>query len=327
MSDINHVLIFNINFISTAILTVFALVGNSLVVFILSRPKFLKVSMFLYLLVSTIFDTINVLVSWPSVFPDSFQINQNSLSCKLFVYLFFVPFQTSPWIISISSVDRYLSIKYPKSLRFRNKFAFQSTSILIIFVAIILIDIPIFIYHDVSLNETRCVPTTFNIQFYLDILINLVSTIIPFCIMISTTLLTACNLKKQKSKLKCHSSKLGKELQLIKVLLAMDFYFLICNFPCNILTIVDDLLGINYFDTASFYILNAMSNVFFSCNFFIYFAFNKLFRHQFISLLKCNNQHNKVLPLVETTQESKTISRKSHRLLNSLIMNVNNYNV
>ena len=294
MSDnIDSSLIFTINFTSTAVLTVFALVGNSLVLFILSKPEFLKVSMFRYLFAATIFDTINVLASWPSVFPDAFQINNNSLSCKLYLYFFFIPFQTSPWIISMSSVDRYLSIKYPKSLGFRNKFGFQMTAIIIIVVAIIMIDTPFLIYHDVVSNETGCAPTTYQVQFYLDILNDLVSTIIPFCFMISTTLLTAYLLINQKAKLKVNSKKLKKEMQLIKILFALDFYFLICNLPCCILTIVDDVLGINYFNTLSFYILNALSNVFFSCDFFIYFSFNKLFKRRFISLLKCNGKDKK----------------------------------
>ena len=288
MSDtIDPVIIFNINFISTTVLTVFALVGNSLVLLILSRPEFLKVSMFRYLFAATIFDTINVLVSWPSVFPDAFQINSLSISCKLYMYIIFMPFQASPWIISLSSIDRYLSIKYPRALSIRKKFSFQLIAIISVLLAIILIDIPFFIYHDVVSNETGCAPTTFRVQFYLDIFNDLVSTIIPFCIMISTTLLTAYLIIKQKSKLNIHSNKLQKEMQLIKILLAMDLYFLICNLPCCILTIVDDVLEINYFGTLSFTILNALSNVFSSCDLIIYLAFNKLFRRHFISMVSC----------------------------------------
>ena len=287
MSDtIDPIIAYDFNFISTTVLTAIGLVGNSLVVFILSRPEFLKVPMFRYLIAATIFDTINVLLSWPSVYPDAFQVNNLPISCKLYIYLFYIPFQASPWIIALSSVDRYLSIKYPKSLNFRNQFKYQLLAIIIILIGILLIDIPFYIYHDVLSNETGCVPTEYKIEFYLDVLDALISTIIPFIIMILSTILTSCLIVSQKAKLqKDNSKKFQKEMQLIKVLLAMDIYFLICNLPYCILTIVDDVLAINYFGTFSFYILNALTYVFSSCDFIIYFSFNKLFRKHFLSMI------------------------------------------
>ena len=194
-------------------------------------------------------------------------------------------------MFAFSSIDRYLSIKYPKSLNFRDKLGFQLFIIFIILIAILSIDTPFLIYHDIVSNETGCAPTTYQVQFYLDILNGSIGTIIPFCVMISTTLLTAYLIINQKAKLNIHSSKLQKEMQLIKILLAMDLYFLICNLPFCILTIVDDVLGINYFNTLSFYILNALSNVFSSFDFIIYFAFNKLFRQHFISMVNCNRKN------------------------------------
>ena len=272
-----------------SIVSVFALVGNFLVVLILSRPEFIKVSMFRYLIAATIFDTITALISWPSVFPEPFQITANSLSCKLYIYIGYFIAQMSPWIIALSSVDRYLSIKYPKRLSFRNKFIFQILAIAIIFILILIINVPFYVLNNVVLNETGCTLTTTNAKLYLDIFDTLITTVIPTFIMIFSTILTGYLIINQKAKVKISAINLEKEMQLLKVLLAMDLLFLICNLPVYLVLVVNDVLGMETMSSYYYYcFLYVLLNVFYSCDFFVYFAFNKLFRRHFMSMIRCN---------------------------------------
>ena len=155
IESMDPVIINSLKLIYLSISTFLALFGNSLVLLILSRPEFMKVPMFRYLIAATLFDTINVLLSVPFVFPEPFQIYKNSFSCKLFNYLTYIVYNISPWILSLSSIDRYLSIKYPKGFDFRNKFKFQFFAMVIIFFSISLIDVPYLIFYEVS-NKTDC---------------------------------------------------------------------------------------------------------------------------------------------------------------------------
>lgn len=278
--------LFDVNFISTIILTVIGAIGNLLVIFVFTRPQFLKVSMFRYLIVATISNTINLLANWPSVYPDFFYVNKLSISCKIFYYFFYVPYQVSPWILSLTSIDRYLKVKYPTTLQFRNNFKYQLMAIIGIIVLISLINIPIYIYHDVEANN-GCLTTDNTVQVYLDILNALLGVIIPFVIMAVTTFLIGHELIKKKKNLKQENKKrFERDLNLIKTLLIMDSYFLLLNLPYCIYMIACDLLNINAFDTLTLYIVCILTYIFSSCDFFIFIIFNKLFRNYFISIIK-----------------------------------------
>ena len=73
----------NFNIISLAVTSVVSLIGNSLVLFIITRPRLLKVAMFRYYIAVTIIDTINVLATFLYVFPKYTGFNTNKFSCKL----------------------------------------------------------------------------------------------------------------------------------------------------------------------------------------------------------------------------------------------------
>jgi hypothetical protein len=62
------------NLVTAILFTVFALIGNCLVIFVLTKPKFLEVPLFRYLIVATIVETISVSFIWASGFPNVFGI-------------------------------------------------------------------------------------------------------------------------------------------------------------------------------------------------------------------------------------------------------------
>ena len=293
MNETKNQIFFELNFYTTLVLTIICLIGNPLVIYIFSRPKFLKVSMFRYWIAIAIADTLNLLSNWPSVYPDEFLVNEHSISCKIFYYLYYALYQMTPWILVLSSVDRLLSVRYPTALKFRNSFKYQLLAITCIIAFISLANIPIYLYHDIK-DVYGCVTTNDKLQIYLDLMNALVMTLIPFFAMVVTTGLIWHQLIDKKKKLKQENRKrYKKDVQLIKILCIMATYFLLSNLPYCIYMVVCDLLQINAFETLGLYIVNTLSYGFSACDFFIYFIFNKLFRSYFLTMIKLKKKNRK----------------------------------
>jgi hypothetical protein len=120
--------------LTTAItISIIGLVGNTLVFYILTRPKFLKQSIFRYFLVTTGNNSFVLLTMWFYCMPDLFLMNSNSLSCKLTQYFGYLFYQFCPWIIVLNSFDRYLSVHFPTKFEFRTKLKYQVLALSIIF--------------------------------------------------------------------------------------------------------------------------------------------------------------------------------------------------
>ena len=284
---INRQLLFDVNFYSSIVLTAIGMIGNPLVIYIFTRPQFLKVSMFHYWIAETIADILNILCNWPSVFPDFFNLNELSISCKIFYYFYYVPYQVSPWMLSLSSIDRVLSVKYPTTSRFRNNVKYQLIAIIAVVVFISLVNTPIYWYHD-AVPGQGCVTTDHEIEIYLDILNLLLGAIIPFVIMtVSTCLIWQQLLMKKKNLKQENKKRYHKDVQLIKILCIMDIYFLVLNLPYAVYVVICDILHIKAFDTLALYITANLAYAFAACNFFIYIIFNKVFLDYFISMIIC----------------------------------------
>ena len=146
-------------------------------------------------------------------------INSNSLFCKLSQYLSYLVCLNISWIGVLVSIDRYLSIKYPYKFKFRSEFIYQ-----MIFIISILINIPIAHYYSSYNNTCDIKDEKFSLK--INIIDLLVSTVIPFIIMILSSALIGSYLIKNKMKFKYKT--LDKEKQLIKILFSMDVFFFIC---------------------------------------------------------------------------------------------------
>ena len=282
------------NLISSIFLTFIGLLGNSLVIFILSRKKFLKVSLFRYFIIATITDTLNFLFIWPANAPDFFKMNTYAIICKLYQYLSYIAYQLSVWIIVLSSIDRYLAVKYSNRFNFRNEFKYQAGAILTILIVLMVVDIPFLLFYDIyeDGNQSFCGynPTYISLGFYMDLLNSFISVFVPFFVMISTTILIGHHLIKHKLKLQQNRTNFQKEKQLVKTLCGMSLFYLACTLPFCILTVTYDALGINYFGTLEFSIVNFLTYVYSSCDFFIYLSCNKLFRQYFFYIISCGRK-------------------------------------
>ena len=291
-------ILFNVNFISTSTLTVICLIGNPLIIYIFLKPEFQKVPMFNYLIALAVVNTIHLLINWPLLYPNSFLINQNSISCKLFNFIVVVPFEIAPWLLTLSSADRYLSVKYPTTQQTRKKFINQFSAIMFVTVITLLINVPNFVYHDIE-HGSGCTSTSDDIKFKMDMFTLLFATLVPFVLMVLSTTLIWNELVKKRHKLgseREERAKYRKEVKLIRILSIIDGYFLVCNLPYGFVIILD-YLGMISFPLISFSISRIFAYIFSSCDFFVYFCFNKLFRKHFLAIIRFNYkklQHKQV---------------------------------
>ena len=293
MSDyVNLIVQEYIYLISSYVTLVLTVTGNSLILYIITKPIFRKVAMFRYLILTTISDMLGSIMNLFGNYQNILQVNNYVINCKLFYYITNLPFTITPWIIVLSSIDRYISVKFPTRFQFRNQLKYQAIAILATFSAILLLNLPIlFSMTLLDGNQTICGFVDSYASFEIDILNAVFQTFIPFLIMILTTFLIACELYNKKKILK--GKKLKNEIQFVKVLFSMNLFFLITYLPYSILLITDDLLGVVYFGTISYDTVMIVNNMFFSLDFFVFFISNKRFRKHFLSMINFKKKYNK----------------------------------
>ena len=219
------------NLISPSVLTTVGIAGNLLVIIILTQKKFRMVSLFRYLIVATCLDIINLLLMWPSNQYSIFKLNKISIWCKSYVYLTNLVCEFSLWINVVSSIDRLISFKYPKRFSFLKTFKYQFLILFILFLILLLLNIPFIVYLDVREieNYTYCTydPLNMSIGFYLDIFNSLLTTLIPAFILILSASLIGHDLIKNKKKLNSGRKNLKKELHFLKTMFAMNTFYLV----------------------------------------------------------------------------------------------------
>ena len=291
VNEINNYL----NLVAAISLSTIGLIGNIMILLILTKRKFRNVSIFRYSIVSAVNDTLVLATMWPFCLPNGFHMNTYSINCKLIQYFGYLFYQFCPWIIVVSAIDRLLSVKYPTRFLFRTKIRFQATILSSIFITLVLIDIPFYMVYDIQVNgnETYCGSSDIKSQFYIDISSSLISTIIPFASMIFSTTIIGHHFLIKKKQLQQNRKRWHNEVQLVKILLAMNCFFFICNLPFCIQQLTFDGLAINnqtYF--YQLFVYNLTNNLIYVHNafsFFLYLSCNKLFRNHFLVMIGCKN--------------------------------------
>ena len=200
----------------------------------------------------------------------------------------------------LSSLDRYLSVKYPTKFKFREKFKFQLIAILLLCSLVSLIDAPFAILADIN-NSSSCsgvapkyMPFITNQQasFFMVFLSALMETILPCSIMVLSTCFIGYELIVLKKKT-VNKKNFKKEKKMLKTLSSLNIFFFITTAPYSILILVYLILNGHFYGTLSYYIFHNVYRIYSSFSFFIFLASNTLFREHFISLISCFGKHKK----------------------------------
>jgi hypothetical protein len=228
------------------------------------------------LAISDIFELISsILINMTNVW------ETNGLYCQITGFFVLIFFQFCSNIILIVSIDRVVSVKYVKQFNFKNKIKFQ---LQLAFAALLLtlpISITYFIYYDnvrIVNGTNDCDSIDPKIGFYISTVNLFTSTLIPFIVLVSCSIITWRVMNGLKKKLSKIESK--KETQLFRTLIGMDLFFFICNSPiCTYLLI--EFTFPSLYNVLIFNILNLVSTCHNALSLFVYFSCNNLFREQF----------------------------------------------
>ena len=277
--------------------TIIGFFGNLIVISIFSRPKFRQVSLFRYLIIASLSNLFSAILVGPIIFfQNIFFVNSISIICKLANFFFQFFSTVNAWVVVLGSIDRYLSIAYSK-LQFRNQTKYQLLAISIIIISAVAVDVPFIFYKDVVAvaNGTIFVCTATNAIFtiYVNIWHPFLATLIPFFLMLLTSILIAYQLIFKKVVHRKNLRKLQKDKKYVKLILSLDLYFLITNLPNNILAVVYAFQALfkndlSFYGTITFYFLASVSLYFYliypSFDIIVYYSCNKLFREHFLSI-------------------------------------------
>jgi hypothetical protein len=285
--------------IFSIIFTIIAIFGNTISIYIFTRKKFLKESIFRYFLVSEITCSIGLIFLW------IFNIGNypSDLACKLFTWFLYSTYDYIPWISVLNSIDLLVTSKYPFNFKFIKKFKYQALMLSTVLIMIIVINIPRYLL-DIKTENNSCKLPTKMIGFTIYSVDLIISTIIPFSIIFlcssqiikvlssQNTALTLINIRRQ-----------NKQKDLTRSVLGMYLWFFICYTPfsiINLLYFIFDFKLIEYnvwriFAHISIFLVCVRT----CCNFFAYLRFNRIFRDYFLSILKTCKKNR--VGLLQTT--------------------------
>ena len=269
-----------------SVISIVGLIGNLLVLFILTRKQFRSFSMFRYYTVVTAVETLQIPIIWVYYFPDFFYFNKNELVCKLIQFFSNLLSVFITWMLPFISIDRFVDCKYPNKFCFRNNFNFQLTIIICLLIGSSIASIPIY-YYDHVLSTDDLIQCTYNDNPLVGLTINslfiVTSLLIPFIISFTFSCLTADQLINKRKRL--NIKNFNKEKRLFKVLISMDVFFFICNLPWGVFIILSTIFSMDGYYPSSMVIFYDISNFMFyvyqSFSFFVYFLSNKQFRKFF----------------------------------------------
>ena len=260
------------------------LFGNIISVIIFSSKKFKKQPGILYFKIDCIMNII-ILFQLPNQLMLSYWTSAD-IGCKISFGVMLITNQIQAWITVFCSLDRLLGVIAPYKFGFIKNRSFQYGLIISTSFLIFNADLPFaMIMTSVSLenNSTICYPPTdpkviWSFYYALaDIVV--FKTVIPFVIMISTSIIIIKTIWKSKRNLftKRHHVK---EKELAKSLVALDFFFVIFSLP-----LIFDFL----FNSDSLFlycILYTLTNFYNVFLFVLFYVSNKIYRPIFIKYIK-----------------------------------------
>ena len=300
-------IIYYSSIIVRVILEVCAVFGNTLVVIIYNTKRFRNQSMSRYLMVQGVFSTIFANLHWAYSLSLDFAFSE--FVCRYLLFVMMAFYQLTSIVSSIISIDRFISVKYPKGFTFKNNLSFQIIFILVSFVASLLIETPYAIYSVPVRNGNFTTTCGFNPPTSGDILsMNMLVTcsLIPFAIMTVSSIGIYILLKRSKTRIS-KSSDLKKEFNMFKTLMGLNLFFFICNAPLCMFVFLKSyvtMLIMYPLVIVAGYCLEIGCSLLFP----VHFLTNKLFRTVFFDMIG-RHQVNSETKTTRSKLDLKSISK------------------
>ena len=265
---------------------------NSFVFYILTRPKFLKETMFRYFIANEMLDTLFILIGLSSSAKFIFSITKwsDAFSCKIVIYSAEIALMIYLLLSTLISFDRLMAIMYKDIFVFRKKVKFQVLAFISLIGISALANAPIYLYFDVN-NSSECVIEDEKAAFYIYLGASVGLNAVPFVIRVFITFIVINYLIQQKKK--THQTKINykREVSFLKSVLTMDVWIFACYTPVHTFNIFQHAYSINIYNNSLWNLVHTiclvLPSIQASLNIFVFLFCNKLFRKEFQLIMPC----------------------------------------
>jgi hypothetical protein len=276
-----------------SVFVIFGGFGNIISIVIFKTKEFKGQTITVYLISACLMNIVTIL-HLPVMMVSSEWIISTT-SCKLFGGFFILITEFQAWITAMGSFDRLITVMMPFKYLFKNKLKFQLSAMASVLGIIFCMIFPYMYFYGVETkidNTTRCAlppgPQFSWILPYFKFQTILFRYVLPFLIMIISSILIVWKVRRLKSKLKNKSRNTNhrREIQLAKSLVASDIFFIIFRLPVMLYLVSytknDDRLIYNY----TFSLLLALATVNNVFIFVVLSVFNKVYRDVFFRFFR-----------------------------------------
>lgn len=277
--------------------------GNTIGFLVFSRKRFQKLSVrnvCRFLAVTDTICLIQIIEDYSTFEPRNF----TNLTCQILRYFNFSLGPISSWVLVYITIERFISIAFPKQSALFKKRKYQISFVLIIsfYNFAFYLPIPLFVllvaYSDAS-NSTNasqsylCDFRTENSRRILSLLDLANSTLIPFALMfVNSTLIIYAIFKSRKKMMSTGptnkaNKSLKKDIRFAVTSVFLNAIFFILNLPICAIGILSIEFSVLFIQTTVYvYYSN------FAVNYYIFFFFNSIFRDECLVMIGLRKPHH-----------------------------------
>ena len=276
------------------------IIGNIISFIVFSRKTFRNNSISTYLKALAVADCLTLIQIFQDIYVLAYAtafVNESDFTCKIFYYLWMEYTSLPGWILVAFSIDKMLNMRTstPKILKSK-LFQWSVVAGIVVFHILIyselLVSLKIVLARGVYMCNLNFLDY-FSIFTYAQLSI---SCLIPFAIMLITTILTIRSLSKSRLSLerigKEDKKRKSRDIKYAASSVAFNVFFVVCKVPLFVgpLLPVSAAYIIPYFLPIGvlIFLINCSSTV------FIHFATNSIFRRELLTILRLNGRTNRV---------------------------------
>ena len=293
--------------IEVAVITI-GLVGNLLTTIVFLRKTFRNNSISTYCTALAIADSLSIVQLINSVFYfqyNAYLMDLNDVFCKISSYVTVLVSAIPPFIMVAFSIDKILSMR-TKTIDIIKKKWFQWSVV----AGIVLFHVGLYMYHPIFVKRLEY----FNVYFcdissigFVEIHIILLifeTCLIPFVILMVTSILTIRLLLKSRNSIerngKLTIERKSRDRKYAISSVTLNIIFIVLKLPLAMFFFLYSFL--NYYDDYFYNIANFLFYLNTSLGFIIHILTNSLFRREFLALFRSVKSQSSVQPINSTFQ-------------------------
>ena len=282
-----------ISYILTEVIILSGVVGNILTVIVFSRATFRKNSISVYSRALAIFDSFSLyqtIVVFYLLLYNDYILTDSDAVCKIIFYILYAFGSIPGWILIALSIDKLLSLKKANTVMKRPLLHFMIVFAIVIANLLIYIGIPIYLTRvPIPMGDSiywLCDPIVLPFANTLGIIYIIEGSVLPFCILFVTALITIKLLRDSRRHVEAIGSvsekRKNNERKFAVTSIAFSISFIVLKMPFVIgVAIGYSNVSSNFIQIGSlFYFLN------FSIGFLLHFTSNSLFRRELLIILR-----------------------------------------